>query len=98
MTKDKVRDLDISIKHSGVNIAMCDVEYNMIYIRKFPKDIIDDYITFSIEVINHEFMYILLAKEIDSTTSHLYFSDVCLLVEDRKLLTKEFIDNYNNNL
>ena len=97
MSKNKCKNLNIKIKHYDSNIGMCDPEYNIIYIRKFPKEI-NDYITFSIEVINHEFIHILLSKEIDYNTSHLYDNDICLIVEDRKLLTKEFIDNYNNTL
>ncbi len=92
----KNRNFDIKIKHYGLNIGACDLECNCIYIRKLQKEI-DDYITFSIEVINHEYMHILLYKEVNGHTSRLYDTDICLTLEDRKMLTPKFINSLSNH-
>ncbi len=91
----KYYDLDLKIKHYGGNIACCDPYCKYIYLKGLKN--ITDYITYCIEIINHEYMHILLYNQIDFNTSHLYDSDVCLILEDRKLLTSKFVNSLYNN-
>lgn len=92
----KDNPLDIKIKHYGRNFANCDESNNCIYIKK-PEKEIHNYVDFSVDIINHEFMRCLLFKEIDFYTAIRYGTEICLKVEDRKMLTYEFTQSLYNS-
>jgi len=67
------------------NIAYCDIYNHCMYIRK-PVKKIDDYMNYSIDIINHEFMHYLLYRNFDAYISSSYHN-VNYKVEDRKMIT-----------
>lgn len=76
------------LKSNNRNFACYNPHTKCMYIRKPVKEI-DNYIDYSIDIINHEYNHYILSQEIDEHTSFSYDSDICLKVEDRKMLTFE---------
>ncbi len=67
------------------NIAYCNIYNHCMYIRKPVKEI-DNYVDYSIDIINHEFMHYLLYRIFDAYISSSYHN-VHYKVEDRKMIT-----------